>query len=177
MTSSAGRTKCQCQSRWYNNQNEYKPSSQQLVKVFYIQQQRLPNFFPSSEKESLCRDNAQGRPLTSTFKMQFPLVEDYSSVLLMDDVQEKNIIRDGRGSIALFIVCVCVCVCVCVDKSQGMTHDAPTKCYTQKKVILPGRPRQLFENLSPYTRTTFKKGLPLLIHWRLDEDINFRNFK
>ena len=71
MNSSAGRTKCQYQSRWYNNQNEYneKPSSQQLVKVLYIQQQRLPNFFPSSEKESLRRDNAQGRPITSTFKM------------------------------------------------------------------------------------------------------------
>ena len=104
-------------------------------------------------------------------------MEDYSFVLLMDDVQEKNIIQDGGGSIALFIVCVCVCVCVCVDKSQGMTHDAPTKCYTQKKVILPGRPRQLFENLSPYTRTTFKKGLPLLIHWRIDEDTNFHHFK
>ena len=37
--------------------------------------------------------------------------------------------------------------------------------------------RQLFENLSPYIRTTFKKGLPLLIHWRLDEDINFHHFK
>merc|ERR1712012_1073982 len=33
--------------------------------VLYIQQQRLPNFFPSSEKESLHRDNAQGRPITS----------------------------------------------------------------------------------------------------------------
>ena len=38
--------------------------------------------------------------------------------------------------------------------------------------------RQLFENLSPYIRTTFKKGLSLLIHWRLDdEDINFHHFK